>query len=77
MPRVLRHILHVVINGVELSALFVDNVRHVAKELVELADGLFNVADFRLALDDEGVLEIDVVLGRQAEGLLLLGLALG
>jgi hypothetical protein len=37
-------------------------VRHVAEQLVELRDRLLDVPDLRLALDDERLLEVDLVL---------------
>lgn len=46
-------------------------MRDVAEQLVELADALLDVADLRLPLDDQGFLEINLVLVGEA-GLLLL-----
>lgn len=37
-------------------------MRHIAEELVQFADGLLDVADLRLALDDELLLEVDIIL---------------
>lgn len=67
--------LDVLLDDVELGALFVHHVGDVTEQFVQLTDGLFNVAYFRLALDDEGLLEIDVVLGCQPQLLLFLLLA--
>jgi len=67
---------NVFLNDVELGALLVDHVRDVAEQLVELADRLLDIADLRLALDDEGFLEVDLVLVSEAELLLLLLLLL-
>jgi len=39
-------------------------VGHIAEELVQFADGLLDVADFRLTLNDELLLEVDIVLVR-------------
>ena len=41
-------------------------MRYISKQFIELADRLLDVADLRLALDDEGLLEVDVFLVRQA-----------
>lgn len=46
-------------------------MRDVAEQLVQLADTLLDVADLRLPLDDQGLLEINLVLVCEA-GLLLL-----
>ena len=62
---IVRH-LDVLLDDVELGALLVHHVRDVAEELVELADGLFDVADLRFAFDDELLLEIHLVLRCQA-----------
>lgn len=47
-------------------------MRHVAEQLVELPNRLLNIAYLRLALDDEGFLEVDLVLRGETELLLLL-----
>lgn len=51
-------------------------MRNVSEQFIQLADRLLDVADLGLALDYEGFLEVDVVLGGEAELLLLLLLGL-
>lgn len=72
---VVRDILDIVADNVELAPLLMNNVGDIAKQFVEFADALLNVPDFRLPLDDERFLEIHLVLVRQA-GLLLFQLLL-
>lgn len=67
--------LHIPFNSVELRALLVDHVRDIAEQFVELADGLLDVANLGLSLDDQLLLEVDIVLRCQAQLLLLLLLA--
>jgi TRAP-type mannitol/chloroaromatic compound transport system permease large subunit len=67
---------HVLLDDIELSTLLMHHVRHIAEQLVQLTDRLLDVADLGLALDDELFLEVDVVLVRQTELLLLLLLLL-
>ena len=50
-PRIITDTLHVVGDDVELLALLVHHVGHVAKELVELTYALLDVADLGLAFD--------------------------
>jgi hypothetical protein len=47
-------------------------VGDVAEQLVELRDGLLDVPNLRLALDDERLLEVDFILRREPQLLLLL-----
>lgn len=54
--------LNVVRNMIEHAALLMHHMRHVPKQLVQLADRLLDVPDLRLALDDQRFLEIDFVL---------------
>lgn len=68
--------LDVLFDNVKLGALLVDHVCDIAEQLVELADGLLNVADLRFALNDERFLEVHVVLVGQTQLLLLLLLLL-
>lgn len=49
---------------------------HVAEQLIEFADTLLNVADLRFAFNDERFLEVDFILGGEAELFLLLQLLL-
>jgi len=37
-------------------------MRHISEQLVQFADGLLNVPDLGLALDDQRLLEVDFVL---------------
>lgn len=75
--RVRPHVLDVVGNVVELLALFVHHRCHLCEQHVEVAHTLLNVADFVLALDNERLLKVDLVLrGQPCELLLLLELLL-
>lgn len=47
-------------DNVELTALVVDHMRDIPEQLIKFAHGLFDVADFSLALNDQGFLEVDV-----------------
>jgi hypothetical protein len=49
-------------------------MRDIPEQFVQLADALLDISDLGLALDDQGVLEVDLVLRGEAE--LLLGLQL-
>jgi hypothetical protein len=69
---ILHRIGDVVLNMIKLVALLAHNVRHVPEELVELADALLNVPDLVLALNDERLLEVDLVLVRKAQLFLIL-----
>lgn len=60
----------------ELLALFADNLRDLLEEDVEIADALFDVSNLVLALADEGILEVHLVLGGQMDLFLLLLLQL-
>jgi hypothetical protein len=51
-PRVITHILDINVDGVDGIALLTHDSGDIAEELVQLADALLDVADFRLALDD-------------------------
>lgn len=68
--------LDVLFDNVKLGTLLVYHVCDIAEQLVELADGLLNVADLGFALNDERFLEVDVVLVGQTQLLLLLLLLL-
>lgn len=57
-------------------ALFVDNMRHISEQVVELADALFNVSDLAFSLDNERLLKVDLVLGGEPQLVLLLSLYL-
>jgi hypothetical protein len=64
--------LYILLNNIELRALLVHHMRHVAEQLVEFTDRLLDIANLGLALDDEGFLEVDFVLVGEAQLLLLL-----
>jgi len=49
-------------------------MRDIPEQFVQLADALLDVTDLGLALDDQGVLEVDLVLRGEAELLLSLQL---
>jgi hypothetical protein len=53
---------NVLFNDVQLRALLLYHVGHIAEQLVELSDALLNVAYLGLALDDEGLLEVNFIL---------------
>ena len=57
---------------VQLSSLFVHDMRHIPEQFVQLANRLFNISYLRLAFDDQGILKIYFVLGCEADFLLLL-----
>jgi hypothetical protein len=65
-------VLDVVGDQIQRLPLLMDHVRHIAEQLVELRHGLLDVPDLRLALDDERLLEVDLVLRREPQLLLLL-----
>jgi len=56
--------LDIFFDDVKLRSLLVHHVSDVAEELVELADGLLNIANLGFALNYERFLEVDIVLGR-------------
>ena len=63
---------NIVGDNVELTALVVDHMSDIPEQLVEFADGLFDVTNLGLALDDQGFLEVDIGLVGQAKLFLLL-----
>jgi hypothetical protein len=65
----------VLLNNIQLRALFMHHVCHIAKQLVQFANTLLDVAYLRLALDDERLLEVDFILVCQPQLFLLLLLA--
>lgn len=65
LPCVLTCVLDVVLNSVERLALFTHNLCHLSEQNVEVAHTLLNIANLLLALDDKGLLEIDLVLVSQ------------
>lgn len=58
--------LNILLDDIELGPLLMHHVSDITKQLVELADRLLDIADLGLALDDEGFLEVDLVLVREA-----------
>ena len=68
--------LNIFLDDIELGPLLMHHVCDITKQLVELADRLLDIADLGLALDDEGFLEVDLVLVCEAQLLLLLQLVL-
>lgn len=66
----------VLLDGHELISLFADNLGDLLEEDVEITHALLDVPDLVLALGDEGVLEVDLVLGDKVDLLLLLQLEL-
>lgn len=55
----------------QLFPLFSDNLRHLLEQHIQIADALFDVLDLLLALRNKCILEVDFVLGRQAQLFLL------
>jgi hypothetical protein len=74
--RILHRVLHIILNDIERLALLSHNVRHIAEQLIQLANALLDIADLRLALDNQRLLEVDLVLWSESQLLLLLLLLL-
>jgi hypothetical protein len=72
LSRVVADILHVIRNGSKLLALLIDDLRDLSEEHVQVADTLLDIADLLLALNDKGLLEVNLVLLRKLRNLLLL-----
>lgn len=62
MLRVRSDVLHIAADGVQLSALFMHDMRYVPEQLIQLPDTLFNIPDLRFSLYDKRFLEVDFVL---------------
>jgi len=73
-PRIAPRVVHIRRNRIELLALLAHDMRDIPEQFVQLADALLDVTDLGLALDDQGVLEVDLVLRGEAELLLSLQL---
>ena len=71
-PGVIPHALDILADYVQLLALLVHHVRHVPEELVQLSHALLNVSDLALALNDQALLEVDLVLRSEAQLFLFL-----
>lgn len=67
--------LDVLLDDVKLLSLLVNHMGDISKELIELADRLLDVANFRLSFNDQGLLKIDFILRGQPQLVLLLLLA--
>lgn len=50
-------------------------MRHIPKQLIQLANALLDIPDLSFAFDNQRVLKVDFVLGGEAELFLLLLLA--
>lgn len=72
IPRIIPRLRDILADHIQIRALLVHHVRHIAEQLVQLADTLLDIPDFGLALDDEGFLEVDLGLVCQCRLLLLL-----
>jgi hypothetical protein len=57
--------LDILLNDIKLRSLLMHHMRDITEQLIELADRLLDVADLRFALDDHGLLKVDLVLVRQ------------
>ncbi|KAH0357840.1 t-SNARE, partial [Aureobasidium melanogenum] len=62
----------IIANDVELTALVVDHMSDISEQFVELAHGLLDVTNLGLALDNQGLLEVDLRLICQTQLFLLL-----
>jgi hypothetical protein len=63
---VIPDIFNMVCHQIQRLSLLVHHMRHVAEQLIELRDRLFNVPDLRFTLDDQRFLEVDLILRRQS-----------
>lgn len=70
-PRILVCTLHIVRNPSQLLALFSDNLRHLLEQHIQVAHTLLDILNLLLTLSNERILEVDVVLRREAQLLLL------
>ena len=68
---VVAHVGGVVLDGLQLLALLRNDLGDLLEEHVEVAHALLDLADLLLALSDEGLLEIDLVLGNNMDLFLL------
>lgn len=64
LPGIGMYVLDIVGNRRQLLALLVHNLRNLTEQHVEIPYALLNVSDLLLAFDDQGFLEVDLVLGR-------------
>lgn len=71
-PRIRPRIIYIRRNRIELVALLAHDMCHVAEELVQLAHALLDIADLRLPLHDQRVLEVHLVLRGEPQLLLRL-----
>ena len=71
---VIADIFDIVHNRVERLALLADNVRHLSEQHVQVAHALLNAANLLLALHNQRLLEVDVVLVRDLDEFLTLQL---
>lgn len=64
LPSIGVNVFHVVGNVIQLLPLLVDNLCDLSEQHVEIANTLLNIANLFLALDDERLLEVHLVLAR-------------
>lgn len=64
------------IDVIQHRPLFVYNMCHIPKQLIELSDTLFDISYLRLSLHNQRFLEINFVLGSQSQLILFLNLRL-
>jgi len=76
MLRIRSHILHVPTYRIELSSLFVHDMRHISKQLIELSNALLDIPYLRFPLHNQGLLEVNFILRRQSQLILFLQLRL-
>ena len=69
---VIPHIFDIVGDGIQHLPLLVNDLRHLLKQNVEIADTLFDGSDILLPLNNECVLEVYIILRRKPGEFLLL-----
>lgn len=62
---VVSNILDIVRNRPQLLALFCDNVRNLAEKHIQVANTLFDIANFLFTLDEKSLVKVHLILGRQ------------
>ena len=76
MPSIRDSILHIILNNIQTLALLSHDMRHIPKQFIELTNALLDVAYLGFAFNNQGFLEINLVLGRESDLFLLLLLLL-
>jgi len=76
-PCFICHVLDVLGDEVQLASLLMHDMRDIPEQLVQLAHALLDVSYLSLALDDQRLLEVDLILVCESRLLELLLLLLG